>query len=152
MNPSRISKRIVADRLKWIESMLANINALPLKTYKDFISDKRNIWSAESCLRRCLEALMDLGRHILAKGFAQGVTEYKEISSGLLKAGLLSEVDAVKLRILAGYRNRMVHFYHEISHRELYEICCTEISDINYLVDVLKKWIKNHPDLIDETL
>ena len=35
---------------------------------------------ADSCLRRSLEALFDIGRHILAKGYARGVTEYKEIA------------------------------------------------------------------------
>jgi hypothetical protein len=34
-------------------------------------------------LRRSLEALMDLGRHIVAKGFGRGVTEYREIESVL---------------------------------------------------------------------
>jgi len=33
-------------------------------------SDPRNVASAESYLRRGLEALLDLGRHLLAKGFA----------------------------------------------------------------------------------
>ena len=55
-------------------------------------------------LRRSLEALLDLGRHILAKGFGVGVTEYKEIASELCRHGVLTEADAALLRTLAGYR------------------------------------------------
>jgi len=67
MSPNRISKRVVADRLDWIEKMVREIRTLPLENYSSFTTDRRNVWSAESCLRRALEALMDLGRHIAAK-------------------------------------------------------------------------------------
>ena len=152
MSPSEISKRVVSDRLDWIDKILREISALPLASYEDFARDNRNVWAAESCLRRCLEALMDLGRHILAKGFASGVSEYKEIASGLMKSGVLNKPEGAKFRLLAGYRNRMVHFYHEISSRELYEICSSQLPDVSNLADVLRKWIKNNPAMIDETL
>lgn len=77
MSPGKVSKRVIADRLHWIAKMMEEINSLPLISFEVFSSDKRNIWSAESCLRRSLEALMDLGRHILAKGYGQGVSEYR---------------------------------------------------------------------------
>ncbi|HIJ36633.1 MAG TPA: hypothetical protein HPP59_05085 [Deltaproteobacteria bacterium] len=63
------------------------IHALPLGDYTSFTSDRRNVWAAESCLRRALEALMDLGRHVAAKGFGRGITEYKEIAASFIKAG-----------------------------------------------------------------
>jgi uncharacterized protein YutE (UPF0331/DUF86 family) len=113
--------------------------------YEPGKGDKRNIWSAESCLRRCLEGLMDLGRHILAKAFGLGISDYEEIASGLEKCGVISNTESAKLRILAGYRNRMVHFYHEISHKELYEICKDELSDISHVADNIKARINSHP-------
>jgi len=57
---------------------------------------------------------MDLGRHILAKGFACGVSEYKEIASALVEERVLNTGESARFKTLAGYRNRMVHFYHEI--------------------------------------
>lgn len=152
MSPTKISKRIVSDRLDWIDKMLAEISKLPLTGYEDFARDSRNIWAAESCLRRCLEALMDLGRHILAKGFAMGVSEYKEIAAGLSDSGVLTKPEGAGFRILAGYRNRMVHFYHEISNEELYEICSSQLSDIRSISAALRKWIKNNPSIMDEIL
>ncbi|HDN79791.1 MAG TPA: hypothetical protein ENG33_04920, partial [Chloroflexi bacterium] len=80
MSPGEISKRVVLDRIAWIEQMLEDIRSLPLDNREQFFADKRNVWTAESCLRRALEALLDLGRHILAKGFGVGVSEYKEVA------------------------------------------------------------------------
>ena len=50
----------------------------------EFTSGPLNAPAAESYLRRALEALMDLGRHILAKGFGRGVAEYKKIDPLLI--------------------------------------------------------------------
>ena len=152
MSPGRISKRLVADRLDWINKMIKEIESLPLKDYETFTKDKRNIWSAESCLRRSLEALMDLGRHILAKGFGRGVSEYKEIASALVEERVLNAGESARFKTLAGYRNRMAHFYHEISDRELFEICSSQLSDITYVAEAIKMWVNDHPEFINGTL
>jgi len=44
-------------------------------------------------LRRALEALFDMGRHIAAKGFGEAVTEYKEIASTLNRRNMISASD-----------------------------------------------------------
>lgn len=152
MMPQKISHRIVTDRLDWVEKMLAELRSLPLQSKKEFLADNRNVWTAESCLRRTLEALFDLGRHILAKGFVAGVSEYKEIAQGLHEHKVLTEQDAHLMRTLAGYRNRLVHFYHEVSTEELYEICSTQLGDVAHLATALRKWFSENSDKVDHTL
>jgi uncharacterized protein YutE (UPF0331/DUF86 family) len=102
MTPQRISGRVILDRLETIDSLLREIRALPLQDRSLFFADRRNIWSAESCFRRSLEALFDIGRHILAKGYGLGVSEYKEIALKLKEQGILTEKEASLLQILAG--------------------------------------------------
>lgn len=152
MSPGKVSRRIVADRLAWIERMLEEIRNLPLANLEAFLEDRRNVFAAESCLRTSLEALFDLGRHILAKRYGVGVTEYKEIAFELERQSVLDPDKAVLLKILAGYRNRMVHFYHEITPKELYEICTREIQDVLGVKEALRKWITANPEHSDETL
>jgi uncharacterized protein YutE (UPF0331/DUF86 family) len=149
MMPSLISKRIVVDRLALIDQMLVEIRALPLADRVTFFSDRRNIWTAESCLRRSLEALLDIGRHILAKGFAVGTSEYKEIATRLEQHNVLSAEDANLLRRMAGYRNRLVHFYHEISPEELYRICIDNLRDIESIQDTYRRWVNEHPEKVE---
>ena len=109
MAGGKANRKIIADRLDFIPRMIADIRAFPLESLEQFAQDQRNFGAAESCLRRSLEALLDLGRHILLKVFGQAVTEYKKIADELELKGVLSHEHARKLRILAGYRNRMVH-------------------------------------------
>jgi uncharacterized protein YutE (UPF0331/DUF86 family) len=152
VSPGKLSKRVIGDRLAWADKMITEIRALPLQSYEEFSADKRNIWAAESCLRRALEAIFDLGRHILSKGFGQGVTEYKQIASELEKAGVLSQDQARVLMTLAGYRNRLVHFYHEVTFEELYEICRDELGALLKIRNAFLEWFTSNPARLDETL
>ncbi len=152
MVPGKISKRVMADRLAWVDKMMNEIRALPLDSKSTFMQDTRNIWAAESCLRRALEALFDMGRHIAAKGFGEAVTEYKEIASTLQHRNVISTSDFELMKKLAGYRNRLVHFYHDVSADELFEICASHLGDVEQTANVLRSWLAKNPDMMDETL
>ena len=152
MTPQHISKRVVVDRLDVADHLIREITALPLKDRQIFFSDRRNIRAAESSLRRSLEALLDVWRHILAKGFGLGISEYKEIGARLREQGVLLEDEERILRVLAGYRNRLVHFYHEVSAEELYEVCHHQLGDLKIIRDAFLRWLRNHPEQIDQTL
>ena len=75
------------DRLGCLEQSLAEIRKLPLNSRESFEPDSRNVWTPESCLRRALEALLDVGRHLLAKLAATGVAEYKGCRSQIDQSG-----------------------------------------------------------------
>ncbi|MEK7663638.1 MAG: HepT-like ribonuclease domain-containing protein, partial [Actinomycetota bacterium] len=96
--------------------------------------------------------LLDIGRHILAKGYSIGVTEYKEIARRLQEQAVLSPSEAALLITLAGYRNRLVHFYHEVTDQELYGICSTQSGDIETILAAIQNWMKAHPEMVDQTL
>lgn len=152
MTPGKISKRVAVDRLAWVDRMIVEIQALPLDDRETFLADNRNVWAAESCLRRALEALFDLGRHILAKGFASGIGEYKEIAERLQQEGIFDEQQARLLITMAGYRNRMVHFYHEIQAEELYTICSEHLVELEVIASAFRLWLKQNPENLDDSL
>jgi uncharacterized protein YutE (UPF0331/DUF86 family) len=152
MITGKANQKVVVDRLEWVDRMVADIRSLPLSTYEEFMIDRRNMAAAESCLRRALEALLDLGRHLLAKVYATSVTEYKKIADELASRDIISEPTAKQLRILAGYRNRLVHFYHQVSPEELYQICASHLDDLLQVRKAFADWIKENPEGIDDTL
>ena len=152
MTRTKINRRIVGERIDWVDRMVVEIRSLPLENFDEFTSENRNIWTCESCLRRALEALLDLGRHILAKGFGVGVSEYKEIAEELKIAHVLSADESALLKVLAGYRNRLVHFYHEITTEELYDIGKNQLDDILLIKDALLEWLKTNPEKLNQTL
>ena len=152
MSPSKVSQRIVLDRIAWVDRMLKGIRSFPLADRASFLAESRNVWAAESCLRRAIEALFDIGRHILARGFGRGEVEYREIADGLGATGVLDAAESLLLRTLAGYRNRLVHFYHEVSASELFEICSRQLDDLVRIRGAYHRWMGSHPGMLDTAL
>lgn len=135
-----------------MEQSLAEIRQLPLDNLESFQSDSRNVWTAESCLRRSLEALLDVGRHLVAKLAGTGVAEYRAEGRSLGEHGVVDKETADLLVKLAGYRNRMVHFYREVTAAELFGICANELHDVERVRAAYVQWMRGHPDLIDDEL
>ena len=152
MTPTGIKEKVVAERAAWIEEMLRGVRALPLESYEQFIGDPRNVAAADSYVRRALEALMDLGRHILAKGLGRVASEYRDISRQLLAGGVIDEETSQRMSDMAGYRNRLVHFYDEVTPRELHAICTHSISEITGVTNALMAWVRAHPEMVDRSL
>ena len=142
MTAGKINDRVVVQRVQWIKQMREAITDLPLQDKKEFLENRHNVAAAESYLRRALEALFDIGRHILARKFAYPAAEYKEIANGLFEKRILSRKDSDLLRQMAGYRNRMVHFYYEISAEEPYDICAHHLDEIQLLCNRLLSRLK----------
>jgi uncharacterized protein YutE (UPF0331/DUF86 family) len=125
-----IDKILVKQRLALISEYLTELEALSHLPKEEFVK-KRTAASAESFLRRSLEAIFDVGRHILAKsGGTNLAQEYKSIAQGLEQKGIISIDLEGQLMKMAGYRNRMVHLYFQISDEELYEIISYYLEDI----------------------
>jgi len=152
VTPGRIRATVVLERISRVREMVGSVRALPLSTYGEFVSDKRNVASAESFLRRGIEALLDLGRHVLAKGFGVAVPEYKEIGLRLHKQGVFTEDQAALFRMIAGYRNRMVHFYREVTDKELYDLCTQDLQDIERILDALVAWLHANSEKLDSQI
>ena len=60
--------------------------------------------------------------------------------------------DADLLRLLAGYRNRLVHFYHEVAPEELFDLCAHRLRDLEQLLEAYRTWARAHPEKLDEAL
>jgi uncharacterized protein YutE (UPF0331/DUF86 family) len=90
MSPSKVSRRIVLDRIAWVDRMLAD-------------------------------------------------------------CAVLSADESALLKVLPGCRNRLAHFYHEVSIDELYEIYARELGDLEAIKVALVRRLTAHPKMVDET-
>jgi uncharacterized protein YutE (UPF0331/DUF86 family) len=149
MTPGRLDQRVVAERSDWVREMLERISGIPLESVEAFTSDRRNVDGAETCLRRSLEALLDLGRHVLAKAFGDAPAEYEEVAKRLGERNVLTAAEAEVFVRMAGYRNRLVHFYDMVTDPELYTLCTQRLGDVERVLGGLHRWIVQHPDMVD---
>jgi uncharacterized protein YutE (UPF0331/DUF86 family) len=152
MSPSKVRLKTVAARAELIRERLAAIETLPLGSEAELLTDPRMVAAGESFLWRSLEGLFDLGRHVLSKGFGKVVPDYASVADELAAHGVLPPEAAVKLRLMARYRNRMVHFYDEILPGELYGILARQRGDVEEVLATIQRWLAAHPEICDDEL
>jgi uncharacterized protein YutE (UPF0331/DUF86 family) len=152
MVPGLISQKITVAKLDVISEMLGGVQSLPLASEDEFTRDPRMVAAGESYLRRALEALLDLGRHVLAKGFGLPVAEYAAIAEQLGAKGVVSGDLAASLKLMAGYRNRLVHEYDVVTPSELYSILTEQISEVVTISDAIRSWLAENPERVDRSL
>ncbi len=138
---SNLNIKLIEDRIGFITMAIARLRKLSRLEELVFLKgDTPAI--AESYLRRSLEAIFDIGRHIIAKTAGKAAVEYKEIAKALGENGVVSKRLSEKLILMAGYRNRLIHFYHEVSDTELYVILRDHLNDMEEFVKEIKDFIK----------
>ena len=151
MTLGRVSRTVVADKVALIRRLQDEVATLPLDDLDAFTRDSRMVAAGESYLRRTLEALLDIARHVLAKGFARGPSEYAEVARQLGEAGVLTPAQAERLVRMARYRNRLVHVYDQVTAPELYELLARRRGDIDATVDAITAWMAAHPERVAES-
>ncbi|MBU4372396.1 MAG: DUF86 domain-containing protein [Syntrophaceae bacterium] len=134
----------ILDLIRLIENYLSELRPFASMTKEAFLSDKKNPPFVESYLRRSLEAVFDIGRHVLAKTYGSRGIEYKAIAMELGEKAVITTELADLLVEMAGYRNRMVHFYREVTPDELYDIITHNLHDFDRFIREIVLFIREY--------
>lgn len=137
------NEELIAERLGIIQRAVQRLQLLAGLSQEQFLQDEDTVDIAENRLRRALEALFDLGRHIVVKSGLGVPADYRTIIERLRDKGILPSDFAQQILGMAGYRNRLVHEYNKVTPAELYEILQNRLGDFTvfcqYIVNYLEK-------------
>jgi len=140
-----LNKKILINRLAEIEADCQELSQFQKISLKEF-KKSYDYAIAEHFLRRALEAVFDLSSHIISRiplRPGERPEGYKTIAIALGKHKIIPKSFAEgPLLQMAGYRNRMVHFYQEITNEELYQIIKEDLGDLEKFCSFVKKLIE----------
>jgi len=138
-----LNKQVLISRLEQINRCLNELRKFKRLSPDEF-KKGYNFAISEHFLRRALEAVFDIGSHILSRIPGARATTYKEIAIFLGKKGILPQ-SFVKNKLLkmAGYRDRLVHFYYEVKEEELCFILQNNLPDIEEFCSYIALILKN---------
>jgi len=143
---SKLNTARILELVRFIETCLQEIGPFSKMPKEEFLADRKNPPFLESYLRRALEAVFDIGRHILAKTAGFREIEYKAIAKHLGEKEIVTRELSGILYEMAGYRNRMVHFYKEVSPEELYDIAVNHLKDIERFTREIVAFIRAYEE------
>ena len=139
-----LNSEVLRARISYIEDSLRSLERFRGISFDEFHSNPDHFRIAFYDLSRALQAVMDIGSHILSRIPGARPASYKDIARLLEKYRIIPKDFANgQLSKMAGYRNRMVHFYGEISEREIYEIIQNELQDFNAFVGHIDQLLKD---------
>ena len=145
-----LNRKVLVNRLAEIERDLAELEKFKQNSLKEFTGG-HHFAVAEHHLRRALEAIFDAGNHILSRlplAPSQRPETYKAIAHAMGRHKVVSEeFSQGPLSEMAGYRNRLIHFYDEITPAELFGIIQNDLKDLEIFAKALKEVIA-HPKRI----
>ncbi len=125
-----LNRDLVEERLHFIESSCESLERFLDIPLEEFMSNYDNYRIAYYDLYTALEATLDIGAHLLSRLPGNKVQSYKDIALFLAEKKLLPRKFVEdKLVKMAGYRNRITHFYHRISSEEIYKIVKNHLND-----------------------
>lgn len=138
MTPGPVDLKVVSDRLSLVAEHLDELRALPVAAVDEFCADRRNARAAEALLRRAIEALFDVARHLLAKSLGLGALEFREVARAAAQHGLIGNSElAARFQEIAGFRNRLTHHCEDVTPAELFGVVSSELGDLDRLADEL---------------
>ncbi|HAS17573.1 MAG: hypothetical protein A2Y48_06570 [Nitrospirae bacterium RIFCSPLOW2_12_42_9] len=139
LNKEKLEKLLllIEESLKSLE----RFKGIPIETFKEV---KDNFKIVFFDLHQALEAIMDIGNHILSRIPGTRPERYKDIARLLGENSIVpSDFANGPLLNMAGYRNRMVHVYSEITVTELHGIIQNDLKDIETFIQHIKSLLTN---------
>ncbi|OHA64276.1 MAG: hypothetical protein A2940_01530 [Candidatus Wildermuthbacteria bacterium RIFCSPLOWO2_01_FULL_48_29] len=139
MEKPELEKDVIVKRIDGIQGEVEELRKLAQIPFEEFQAGV-GFKLAHYHLHRALEGVFHIAAHILSRTPGGQAVEYKEIARKLGEYGIVEKEFAdTKLVEMARYRNRLVHFYAEITAEELHEILQKDLEDFGIFLSAIKK-------------
>jgi len=106
-----INRQVINERLAYIDAMLARLKQYQLLSEQALRADEQRYHAALYELQTCLEAMTDIGNHLVAAMGFRSPQDRGDIFAILAEEGILSTALAGRLATAVGMRNVIVHGY-----------------------------------------
>jgi uncharacterized protein YutE (UPF0331/DUF86 family) len=136
-----IRPEVLRKRLNKLDEYLGVLRRLQRYTYNEFIAEPERYGSAERFLHLAIEALMDMGNHVIAEMALGMVNWYSDIPTILTDKGYLRSGQKDKWIRMIGFRNTLVHEYVDIDRKIVHDILQNNLQDIEELKKIFAQFL-----------
>jgi len=136
-----VRHEVIRKRLNKLEEYINILRSLQKYSFEEFISNPEHYGSAERFLHLAIEAITDIGNHVIADLNLGEVNWFRDIPVILTKHKYLSEELKEKWIKMIGFRNTLVHEYVEIDLQIVYDVLQNNIEDLLRLKVVFAQFL-----------
>lgn len=128
-----VRPEVLRRRLAQLDAYLAILENLRRYSLEEFVGNPERYGSAERFLQLAIEALLDMGSHVIAEMELGVVNNYGDIPRILAEKGHIAAPLAEKWFRMIGFRNILVHEYLNIDREIVHQILTHHLSDFRLL-------------------
>ena len=134
-----VRPEVIRKRLNRIDEYLVVLQRLQRYGRDEFLFDPERYGSAERFLHLAIEALLDMGNHVIADEGLGVVDWYSDVPRIFLEKGMISLELSEKWVRMIGFRNTLVHGYMDVDRTIVYEVLQNGLCDIEELKRVFAR-------------
>jgi len=132
---------IVRKKLEIIDDEINFLKEIQKLSINEFQRDLRNLKSTCRSLQNAIQALIDLGNHIISSLNLGKPEIYEDIPSLLFENKVITKSFKEKFIYMIKFRNFLVHEYDRVDPLRIYKILKENIDDIESGMKLIKNFI-----------
>lgn len=136
-----VRAEIIRKRLNKLDEYLSILHELQRYRFEEFIADPEHYGSAERFLHLAIEAITDMGNHIIADLGLGVVNGYSDIPAIIAQKGYVDSKLEEKWIRMIGFRNTLVHEYIEIDRKIVYDVLQNNLNDFKELKKIFAQFL-----------
>ncbi|OQY15851.1 MAG: hypothetical protein B6I32_05275 [Desulfobacterium sp. 4572_20] len=137
-----VDKEVIESLCISIRGSLKELSDAQDIDWNKFVKDNRSRRFVERLLQIAIEAMIDIGHHIISDEGFREPQSYRDVFKVLTENGILSEDDLPKYEKIASFRNILVHHYEKIDDSIVYGIFKNNLKDLEEYVAYILSWLE----------
>jgi len=136
-----VDGNVVLSRITKIRECVAILRRYALLSEKSFLESVDISGNAERQLQVAIQAVIDIGNHVISDMDLGAAKDYKDIFRILAKHKIVSTALSRRLAAMTGLRNVLVHDYLDVDLRIVYRILKKELADFETFIAAILKLV-----------
>lgn len=136
-----VDTNIILSRVTKIRECVVVLRRYSLKEEKSFLRDTDISSSAERQLQVAIQAIIDIGNHVVSDRDLGTPKDYKDIFRILAKHKIVSKALSDRLSAMAGLRNVLVHDYLDVDLKIIWKILKKDLGDFEAFIKAILKLV-----------
>lgn len=137
---------IIRERSARIRRYLRDLRSMSDLSAEAFSENRERQYAVLHALQLAIEASIEIGTHICSADALGIPGSYAETFDLLEQGRVVAPPLSAKLRAMARFRNRIVHFYWEVDLHEVYRILNEHLGDLDEYLVAIECYLQPPPD------
>lgn len=139
---SSIDKELIVSKFQIVDENIQILKKISSTSAKEAVSDPIKRPAAERLLQVAIEAVIDIGCHIISALKLKAPNTYAEIAEILGSKQIISTETQEKISKMIRFRNLLVHGYTKLDPERLAEMLENRLDDFNMFKEEITEWLK----------